>query len=393
MTTQILQGNVILPDRVLQRGQVVIEDGIIHEVLQADRAGTATSDFGDQYIAPGLIDIHTHGIAGADTMDGTQDALALMARRFAAHGVTGFLPTTVTESVEVTIRAVRAVRDYRDTQHGREPRGARVLGMHLEGPWISAQFKGAQNERYILAPEETTVRTILEAAGGVITIVSLAPELPGADALIHLLREEGIFVSIGHSGATYEEAVHAVGLGATHVTHCFNGMTGLHHRAPGIVGAALLEDDLFAELIADGIHVHPTVMRLLVRDKGRDRVVLITDSMSAAELPDGIYALGGQEVFVRDGQARLQGGTLAGSTLVLDQAVRNLVQLCQVPLVDAVYMATAAPAAAIGLDGSKGQIRAGFDADLVVLDQDLQPRALLIGGAPCPMDEQGAPHI
>jgi N-acetylglucosamine-6-phosphate deacetylase len=307
-----------------------------------------------------------------------------MARRFAAHGVTGFLPTTMTQSLDVTTRAIREVRRYMERQEeqeegDQEPEpAARILGLHLEGPWISREFKGAQNERFIVPPTEGSIAAILAEGNGAIKIVTLAPELPGAEQAMQTLRGQGTSISIGHTGATYEQALHAVDLGATHVTHCFNAMTGLHHRRPGVAGAALLCDRLLAELIADGIHVHPDVMRLLIRVKGRERVMLITDSMSATELSDGSYALGGQAVYVRGGRASLQDGTLAGSTLTLDRAVRNVVHLCGVPLHDAVYMASAVPAQAIGLGHRKGQIRPGYDADFTILGTDLQPVRVMI---------------
>jgi N-acetylglucosamine-6-phosphate deacetylase len=374
---RIVQGKLILPDRVVDLGQVVIEDGIIQAVVEGVPY-QATDDFGDSLIAPGFIDLHVHGVAGVDTMDGSRDSLTLMAQRFAAHGVTRFLPTTMTESLDATVRAVRCVRERMAAP---EPGEARILGIHLEGPWISVKYKGAQNERYIVPPEENAVRTLLEEAGGEVRIVTLAPEVQGADRAVQILRENGVAVSLGHTAATYEQALHAVDLGATHVTHCFNAMTPLNHRQPGVVGAALLVRDLFAELIADGVHVHPDVMRLLIHTKGPDRVMLVTDAMAATERPDGTYALGGQEVFVRGGEARLADGTLAGSTLVLDQAVRNLVHLCDVPLVDAVRMASTTPAAAIGLSARKGRIRAGYDADLTVLDGELRPLTVILAGA------------
>ena len=328
MATHVLQGNVILPDRVLQHGLVALENGIIQSVSEAGAGRQPTEDLGELYIAPGFIDVHTHGIAGADTMDGAQESLSLMARRFAAHGVTGFLATTMTQSLDVTTRAIRAVRRYMERQEeedqDHEP-AARVLGIHLEGPWISRDFKGAQNERFIVPPTEESVATILAEGNGAVTLVTLAPEL---------------------------------------------------------AGAALLCDRLLAELIADGIHVHPDVMRLVIQLKGRERVMLITDSMSATELADGIYALGGQEVFVRAGRASLGDGTLAGSTLTLDRAVRNAVHLCGVPVHDAVYMASAVPAQAIGLGDRKGQIRAGYDADIAILNTDLQPVQVIVGKRP-----------
>jgi N-acetylglucosamine-6-phosphate deacetylase len=206
--------------------------------------------------------------------------------------------------------------------------------------------------------------------------------MPGAGSLIRLLRSEGIDVSIAHSGATYEQALAAVEAGARHVTHCFNAMTGLHHRHPGVAGAAMLVDDLYTELIADGIHIHPAVMRLLIRVKGRERVMLVTDAMSAAELPDGEYCFGGHEVFVRRGEARLADGRLASSTLTMDGAVRCVVRLCETPLTDAVYMASTTPAEAIGLGATKGKLLPGYDADLAVLDTDLQPITTFIGGIP-----------
>ncbi len=379
-----MQGNVILPDRVLERGQVVVEDGIVAAVAD-DTRYSPTVDLGTHFIAPGFIDLHTHGIAGADTMDATEESLAHMARRFAAHGVTGFLPTTVTHDTERTLAALRQVQRYMQTQPRREQVEAQVLGIHLEGPWISAQFKGAQNERYIVPPTEESVRRILAHDAGTLKIVSLAPELPGAEQAMEMLRRHGVYISLGHTGATYEHVLRAIELGATHITHCFNAMAPLHHRQPGVVGAALLRDELYAELIADGVHVHPDVMRLLLRVKGRERVMLITDSMSAAELPDGAYALGGQEVFVRQGQARLRDGTLAGSTLTLDRAVWNMVHLCAVPLHEAVYMASAVPASAIGLVDRKGRIGAGYDADFAILDAALQPVRTVIAGRSAPM--------
>jgi N-acetylglucosamine-6-phosphate deacetylase len=386
MTTQVLHGNVILPDRVLQYGQVVVEEGVIQSVGEAGAGRRPTEDLGELYIAPGFIDVHTHGIAGADTMDGTQESLSLMARRFAAHGVTGFLATTMTQGLDVTTRAIRAVRQHmeREAEQDQEREAAaRVLGIHLEGPWISREFKGAQNERFIVPPTAESVAAILVAGNGAIKIVTLAPELAGAEQAMQMLRGEGIRISIGHTGATYEQALRAVELGATHVTHCFNAMTALHHRQPGVAGAALLCDRLLAELIADGIHVHPDVMRLLFRVKGRERVMLITDSMSATELSDGLYALGGQEVYVGAGRASLQDGTLAGSTLTLDQAVRNVVHKCSVPLHDAVYMASTVPAQAIGWGDHKGQIRPGYDADFTILDAELRPvRIILAQTAP-----------
>ncbi len=380
MVRQVLRGNIVLPDGVLAGGTVVVEDGVIAAVAGDDASYAVTDNLGTCYLAPGLVDLHTHGIAGADTMDATAAAHALMARRYAAHGVTAYLATTMTQSMENTLAAIDAACAFMAAQHAGEESGARVLGLHLEGPWLSREYKGAQNELYLTAPDPAKVQRVVAEGGEAIVVVSLAPELPGADAAIAELRRRGIYVSLAHTAASYDDIGRAVELGATHVTHCFNGMSPLHHRAPGTVGAALLHDELYAELIADGVHVHPAAMRLLLRVKGRGRVMLVTDSMAATELSDGVYDLGGQPVYVRQGQARLEAGSLAGSTLTLDRAVRNMVALCGVPLHDALYMAAAVPATAIGLGGRKGQIHAGYDADLAVLDADLQPVRTLVAG-------------
>jgi N-acetylglucosamine-6-phosphate deacetylase len=221
---------------------------------------------------------------------------------------------------------------------------------------------------------------LLDAAHGAVRRISLAPELPGAEALIDLAMRRGIGVSIAHTGATYDQAIDAMRRGARHVTHCFNAMTGIHHREPGVAGAALTEDDLWVELIADGIHIHPAVMRLLITAKGPERVMLVTDSMSAADMPDGVYEFGGHEVRVIDGVARMADGTLASSTLTMDAAVRNVISMCGVSLVDAVVMASTTPAEAIGLGDRKGRLVPGYDADVALLDADLNPIGTWVGG-------------
>jgi N-acetylglucosamine-6-phosphate deacetylase len=308
-----------------------------------------------------------------------------MAHRFAMHGVTGFLASTVTQSLDLTRRTVDTIRRYMETP--REGR-TRILGIHLEGPFLNPEFKGMQNEAYLLAPSEDILRDLLRHGEGRITRVSLAPELPEAGALIRLLCDEGVHASIAHTAATYDQALEAAQQGATHVTHCFNAMTGLHHRRPGVVGAAMLDERLYAELIADGVHIHPAAMQILIRMKGRERVMLVTDAMSATDMPDGPYRFGGHEVTVRDGIARLADGTLASSTLTMEAAVRNVVRLCGVSLVDAVYMAATTPAEAMGLGETMGRIETGFDADLAVLSPTFEPIATWIGGQ-CQYDVRG----
>ncbi len=380
MTTQVLQGSLVLADRIVTGGQVVVEDGVIGEVVEGEPRYQPTELYGEAFIVPGLIDVHVHGIAGAGVMDGTRSALDRMSERFVCHGVTAYLPTTLTDSLDAIRAAITGVRDYIATEPDDR---AQILGIHLEGPFVNRAFKGMQNEKFILPPEETTLHDLLELADGLVTRVSLAPELPGADVLMGHLRDAGIYISIAHTGATYEQALEAVRSGATQVTHCFNAMTGLHHRQPGVAGAAMLCDDLIVELIPDGIHVHPAVMRLLIRVKSRERVMLVTDSLPAADMPDGIYRFGGHEVTVQEGVARLADGTLASSTVTMDAAVRNVVHLCQVSLPDAIHMASTTPAEAMGLGLKKGRLAKGYDADLAVLDGELRPIATWIHGRCC----------
>jgi N-acetylglucosamine-6-phosphate deacetylase len=370
----VLQGTLILPDRLVPDAQVVVDDGTIAEVTEEPRY-SPTADFGNGYIAPGYLDLHVHGIAGADVFGGPP-ALQHMSNRFASHGVTGWLCSTVTERLDLLQAVTASVRDYMSEEHS----GARILGTHLEGPFLDIGHKGMQNPAAIIPPDIGITHDLIELGAGTVARMSLAPEKDGADEVIRLLLERGIEPSVAHTGATFEQAMHAVSLGVRQVTHCFNAMTPLHHRHPGVVGAALLTKDLYDELIADGIHIHPAVMTLLIRVKGRERVMLVTDAMDATELPDGEYHLGAQQIFVQDGAARLADGTLASSTLTMDAAVRNIVRMCNVPLVDAVYMAATTPAAAMGWSERRGRIAPGLDADLVVLTPDLTVLETWVGG-------------
>jgi N-acetylglucosamine-6-phosphate deacetylase len=379
--TQVLQGTLVLPDRLAERSQIVVEGGTIVDVSEEPRRA-ATDDFASNFIAPGYLDLHVHGIAGSDVFGG-KDSLQVMSDRFAAHGVTGWLSSTVTENLDLLRGAVEAARDYLAEEHT----GAHVLGTHLEGPFLDIAHKGMQNPACIIPPDIGITHDLIELGGGTVARMSLAPEQAGADDVIRLLLDRGVHPSAAHTGASYEQMMHAVSLGVRQVTHCFNAMTPLHHRRPGVVGAAMLSDVLYTELIADGIHIHPAVMQLLIRTKGRERVMLVTDAMDATELPDGEYFLGAQRIFVYDGAARLADGTLASSTLTMDAAVRNLVSMCDVSPVDAVYMASTTPAAAMGWSNRRGRIAPGLDADLVILSPDLHVVETRIGG------QRVQPHV
>jgi len=342
------------------------------------------------FVAPGFIDIHIHGAAGSDTMDATPSALARMAEFVSSHGVTGFLPTVMSSPIEQMLAATRAAAQAArvDAQphnacsrHGRTQAGAQILGINVEGPFLNPEFKGAQPEEGIASPDPAILKRILEAGGGHVRVMTIAPEMPGAVDIVRELAAQGVLVSVGHSGASYDDIQSAIEAGLRHVTHTYNGMRGLHHRQPGVVGAALVHSELTCEVIADGIHVHPAAVKLVARAKGLGGTVLMTDAMRAAGLPDGHYELGGQHVIVTSGAARLDTGVLAGSTLTADAAVRNMVEFAGIPLYAAISMASSTPARLIGLSGRKGRIEPEMDADIVLLDAEtLQVRATLVMG-------------
>ncbi len=324
-------------------------------------------------VLPGFIDVHVHGGAGFDTMDATPEALAAMARFFVRHGVTGFYPTTVTAEHGATLKAVRNAAAMQDV-----PRGARILGVHLEGPYISPHFPGAQPAGFIREPNLAEFEEL--TATGPVRLITLAPEQPGADQLIQAALDKNIRVVLGHTAATYEQAKAAIRSGVSQATHTFNAMTGLHHRRPGALGAVLSEDDIYGQLIPDNIHVHPAAMKILARCKGVARTILITDAIRAAGLPPGEYELGGQAVTVRDGACRLASGTLAGSIVTMDRALANFTAATGLSLAETWPASSRTPAEAMGLHGEIGSIAPGFRADLALLDEQLQVAATIVGG-------------
>jgi N-acetylglucosamine-6-phosphate deacetylase len=363
-----------------------IEGERIAEIVPgALQAGGAVVDGAGAYAVPGLIDIHTHGAAGHDTMDATPAALAGMARYAARHGVTGFLPTTITASHEATLAAVANAAAYMAADGRVGPRaGARVLGVHLEGPFLNEAAKGAQPARFCRVPDPAEFDAWCTA--GPVRLITVAPELPGAEALIRTATARGVAVSIGHTRATYEQAKAAADWGANQATHTFNAMPGLHHRQPGALGAVLTDDRLIAQIIADGIHLHPAIIALAVRAKTPARVALITDAMSAAGLPNGRYDLGGQGVIMREGACWLAGAggeptaTLAGSTLTMDVALRNTMAATGLSLAEALPMATGVPAASVGLHDMGRPLEPGHLADIALLDSAGEVRMTIVGG-------------
>jgi N-acetylglucosamine-6-phosphate deacetylase len=379
---QMWAGAVVTPEQVIEDGLVVTEGKQI--VYAGPRAewrepwdGNVNEVKGG-WIWPGLIDTHIHGMAGADVMDGTPEALSVISQGLVRYGVTGFLATTMTGDVPSLLQVVRnAAQKAEETA---VPTGAKVLGIHLEGPWINQAYKGAQNEKFVANPTLDQVEQIYAAAGGWLRTVTIAPELPGAEEAIRFLRSKGVIVSAGHTGAKFDQVEEAIAHGVGHFTHCFNAMRGLHHREPGVVGAVMLHDELSTELIADGIHVHPAVMKILHKIKRQNRIALISDAMRATGMGEGEYDLGGQTVRVTGEEATLADGTLAGSILTLNKAVSNMVTMCDVPLHEAVRMASLTPAEVIGVDQRKGKLQSGYDADLTIVNRKFEVLATIVEG-------------
>ncbi len=322
----------------------------------------------DWLIVPGFIDTHIHGAGGADTMDATPAAIATMADTLAREGTTSFLATTMTAGEEDTRRALQAVAEYRTL--GRTV-GARCLGVHMEGPCLSPVYAGAQPAAYMQLPQVEYFKRMNAAAAGCVRLVTMAPELTGAEDVIRFLDEQGILVNIGHSDAGEEDIFHAVLAGASGVTHTYNAQRPLHHREIGVVGSALMMDPLRCELIADGIHVSIPAINLLFKCKGVKQITLITDAMREKGLGDGVSELGGQTVYVKNGEARLADGTLAGSVATMNGCIRNLVKRLGISLADAVDCASLNPARALGLEDRYGVIREGAVADYTVLDGEM----------------------
>jgi N-acetylglucosamine-6-phosphate deacetylase len=332
--------------------------------------GQADLDAQGAYLIPGLVDIHTHGAMGEDFSDGKPDGLQPMADYYAAHGVTSFLATTMTLPESVLTPAMHAIRDFKRSG------GAKCAGVHLEGPFLGFAKRGAQAAENLHLPDTALFDRLNEASGGKVKMVTVACEEEGAMDFIGYVSQHAT-VSLGHTSCDYDQAMEAFARGASHATHLFNGMEGLHHRKPGIVAAAM-DAHASVELICDGLHIHPAVIRLVHQLYG-DKLNLISDSLRCAGMPDGDYMLGGQPITMKGGKATLRGtDTLAGSSIALMDAVRNVVRF-GLPLADAVYAATTAPAQAVGLS-DVGVIRTGCAADLVLLGRDLSIQAVYVDG-------------
>ena len=358
--------------------QVEISDG---KIAAVHPYGTyaADRDYGDRRIVPGFIDVHTHGAYGFDTNDADPEGLRRWAKSIVSEGITGFLPTTITQSEEVLTKALKNVANV--VREGYE--GARILGIHFEGPYLDQKFKGAQPEQYCVSPDLEQFKRYLEASEGLIRIVTMACEHDEGYRLTRFLCEKGIVPSLGHSSATFDQAVMAFANGARSVTHVYNGMAPYHHREPGIVGASFRFRNVFGEIICDGNHSTWAALNTFFTNKGPDYGVMITDSLQVKGLPAGTRTLFGGNLIelYEDGSAHLVGaGNLAGSTLKVNQGLRNLVEMAGVPWQTAINSCTINPARLIGVEASKGSITAGKDADIVVLGDDYSVEAVYVCG-------------
>lgn len=377
---KLIHGSVFLSDGKFSNADVVCTEKILNVTERAGcDIGTIQSensadhelilDVTGKYVIPGLVDIHSHGAVNADASDGNADGLRKMSRYYAGKGVTSWCPTTMTLSEEQLLKAMHAIRDFSSD-------GANCVGVHLEGPFVSYEKRGAQNAAYLQKPNIEELKKLNDACNGQVRMITVAPEEDENNAFI---REASKIctVSLGHSVADYEQARAAFEAGATHVTHMFNGMNGLHHRKPGIIGAAF-DAGATVELICDGFHIEPSVIRMTAALFG-DKLNLISDSMRCAGMPEGEYSLGGQPVWMKAGKATLADGTLAGSSIHLMDAVRNVVCF-GVSLEQVIRAATLTPAESIGMAQEIGCIRKGARADLLILDKELNLEKVIIGG-------------
>ncbi len=380
MCKTVLTGNLVLQETVMNRGYLVMEGdriaGIFDSAHSIEEEGIEFIDCGDAYIAPGLVDLHLHGALGKDVMDIQEDSIRTIAQHQANHGVTGFLGSTISAPMDSVLEAIRVIK-----KTAKESLPSEILGVYVEGPFLSAKEKGAHTASFIRGLTGKDCEKLIDALKGWNAIFSFAPEVEENMRWIAKLKAQGFVVAIGHSDASYEQAMESFAKGVTHATHLYNAMSGFDHREPGVVGAVLDSDDVMAEIIADGVHVHPAALRLAVARKGPERICLITDSMMATGVGNGVYKWGEQEIEVCGNKAVIRGSdVLAGSVLTLNTAVKNMLAWTGVTLNQAVNMASLNPARVLGMEMEIGSIQVGKLANFVVLDRDFQILDTLVRG-------------
>lgn len=379
MKTLIRNINLITPYQIFHGYSVVIEQDKIIKISIENNIEIEDIDLvidgKGNFLVPGFIDIHNHGNMGHDIMDSREEAIDSIGRFHLENGVTSYLGTVITSSYENMSNAIRNIVNYKNKEEL-----SQQIGIHLEGPFFAMEKKGAQPGKYIKNPDIEEIKRIIDISEGHLKMVSIAPETPGALDIISYLKSEGITVALAHSNANFEEAQTGINYGATVATHMYNGMREFGHREPGIIGATLLDERVYCEIIYDRIHLHDAALEIALKMKGVDKIVLISDSMMAAGLSDGDYELGGQKVIVKNSIARLETGNLAGSTLNLRDAVYNIIHYLNIPIEDAIRMASLSPARAIGIDKYKGSIEVGKDADVILIDKDINILGTMVMG-------------
>lgn len=376
MEKLLLKNALVYRDHAFAPGEVLCAQGRIEAVgSHLEAQGARVVDCGGQRLVPGFIDAHTHGAAGVDVNAADEDGLEKIAAFFASQGTTAWNASVLTDTEETTLRCLSCICAVQK----RRGYGAQLLGAHLEGPFLAPEYKGAMPEHLLKKGSAALLRRYQSAFEGVVRYLTVSPEVEGVPEMIAQVKDE-VPVAIGHSGADYATAMEAIRMGARCATHTFNAMRLFHQHEPAIMGA-VMESDVWCEAICDGRHLHPGSVRLLLKCKGWDRVIAVTDSIMAAGLPDGNYRLGVNDVIVKDGDAKLaDAGTRAGSTLTMIQALRNLIRFTGHPLEDVLPLLSENPAAALRLDDRKGKIQPGFDADLVVLGAQLDVVTTIVGG-------------
>lgn len=372
----IKAGQVFSQYIILDNYYILIENGIISSIDESTTKPFPVFSFEQFKLLPGFLDLHIHGREGCDIMDATRSSIETISSSLAKHGVVGFLGTTVTSTWENTLAAFTAIGEAYHNQ----PSGAQVLGAYNEGLFFTENHKGAHDEKYFLPLSKENIDAIIEASQGALKVVALAPELPDSEAIIKYLTAKGVKAMLGHTNANYQQTCDALHSGACGGVHVFNGMKGIHHRDPGCAGAVLLEKEAYVEVIADGVHLHPAILQLIYRMKGADKMGLISDCIVAGGMKDGSYKLGMLDVNVLNGVARTESGSLAGSTLTLEKAIANLINLADIPPLEAVHMASLIPAEFLDVSNTLGSILEGKRACLTLVDDDFNVQATLIDG-------------
>ncbi|MBF0936522.1 MULTISPECIES: N-acetylglucosamine-6-phosphate deacetylase [unclassified Abiotrophia] len=367
---------IVLDDQVIDKAYLTIEDGKFGPILMEEPQDAPIKDYSNSIVAPGLVDTHIHGYKSHDVMDNDFEGIKVISEGLLSCGVTSWLPTTLTSSAQLLNDVCETIGN-----HYQEVTGAKIRGIFLEGPFFTEKYKGAQNPKYMSDPSVEKLAKWHELSQGLVNKIAIAPERKGVKEFIEFAKSKGVYTALAHSDATYEEAAAAVDAGANIFVHIYNGMSGLHHRNPGMVGAALSLDKVFAEMICDGHHVHPAAARVVTRARGPQETVLITDCMRAGGMGEGQSRLGEFEVVVKDGTARLKDtGNLAGSILELKQGVKNVVDWGLVSPAEALRMASLTPAQSVGIESVCGRIAPGYEADFIVVSDQLELEATYLDG-------------